>query len=47
MKEKTQSALNNFDEFTMLQAYGLAPYVGFTENEVKSFAISTAEITRK
>lgn len=34
-KEKTQSALNNFDEFTMLQAYGLAPYVGFTENEVK------------
>ena len=34
-KEKTQSALNNFDEFTMLQAYGLAPYVGFTEDEVK------------
>ena len=34
-KEKAQSALNNFDEFTMLQAYGLAPYVGFTEDEVK------------
>lgn len=33
-KEKTQSALNNFDEFTMLQADELAPYIGFTENEV-------------
>lgn len=34
-KIKTQSALNNFDEFTMLSANELAPYVGFTENEVK------------
>lgn len=34
-KLKTQSALNNFDEFTMLNASILAPYVGFTENEVK------------
>ncbi len=34
-KEKTQSALNNFDEFTMLSASNLAPYVGFTEEEVK------------
>ena len=34
-KEKTQSALNNFDEFTMLSASSLAPYVGFTEDEVK------------
>ena len=33
-KLKTQSALNNFDEFTMLQADELAPYIGFTENEV-------------
>ncbi len=33
-KEKTQSALNNFEEFTMLSASGLAPYIGFTENEV-------------
>ena len=33
-KMKTQSALNNFDEFTMLQADELAPYIGFTENEV-------------
>ena len=34
-KEKTQSALNNFDEFTMLSASKLAPYIGFTEDEVK------------
>lgn len=34
-KEKTQSALNNFDEFTMLNASVLAPYIGFTEDEVK------------
>lgn len=32
---RTQSALNNFDEFTMLAAGPLAPYVGFTEEEVK------------
>lgn len=34
-KFKTQSALNNFDEFTMLSANELAPYIGFTEEEVK------------
>lgn len=34
-KIKTQSALNNFDEFTMLSANELAPYTGFTEKEVK------------
>lgn len=33
-KVKTQSALNNFDEFTMLDASILAPYIGFTEEEV-------------
>lgn len=37
-KEKTQSALNNFDEFTMLSPSRLAPYIGFTEEEVKSLA---------
>ena len=37
-KEKTQSALNNFDEFSMLSAGDLAPYVGFTEKEVKKLA---------
>ncbi len=36
-KKKTQSALNNFDEFTMLSASKLAPYIGFTEDEVKNW----------
>lgn len=35
-KIRTQSALNNFDEFTMIDAGILAPYVGFTEDEVQS-----------
>ena len=35
-KEKTQSALNNFDEFTMLDAGRLVSFVGFTEDEVKT-----------
>ena len=34
-KIKTQSALNNFDEFTMLDPGPLAEYVGFTEQEVE------------
>lgn len=34
-KMKTQSALNNFDEFTMLDAGELASYIGFTELEVE------------
>ncbi len=37
-KENTQSALNNFDEFTMLSASELAPYIGFTEDEVEKLA---------
>ncbi len=37
-REKTQSALNNFDEFTMLSASELAPYIGFTETEVRILA---------
>ena len=35
-KYKTQSALNNFDEYTMLDSDFLAPYIGFTEAEVKN-----------
>ena len=35
-KEKTQSALNNFDEFTMLSAGAFASYIGFTDDEVKA-----------
>lgn len=38
-KIKTQSALNNFEEFTMLSANELAPYIGFTEEEVKELCI--------
>lgn len=34
-KFKTQSALNNFDEYTMLDSGVLAPYIGFTESEVR------------
>ena len=34
-KLKTQSALNNFDEYTMLYAGRLSPYIGFTEDEVR------------
>lgn len=34
-KLHTQSALNNFDEYTMLDAGEWARYVGFTENEVQ------------
>ena len=34
-KYGTESALNNFDEFTMIQADPLEKYVGFTENEVR------------
>ena len=37
-KEKTQSALNNFDEFSMLSSGNLASYVGFTEDEVRKLA---------
>lgn len=35
-REKTQSALNNFDEFTIIDAGPFARYVGFTEEEVRS-----------
>lgn len=34
-KYGTESALNNFDEYTMINPKGLADYVGFTEAEVE------------
>lgn len=34
-KYKTQSALNNFDEYTMIGSGLMAPWIGFTEGEVK------------
>lgn len=36
IKIRTESALNNFNEFTMLGAGPLAPYIGFSETEVKT-----------
>ncbi len=38
IKDKNQSGLNNFDEYTMVHAYEMAPYMGFTEDEVRSLA---------
>lgn len=34
-KQKTQSALNNFKDYSMLYAGPLASYIGFTEDEVQ------------
>ncbi len=34
-KYGTQSALNNFNEYTMVEPFMLAEYIGFTEEEVK------------
>ena len=49
-KVKTQSALNNFDEFSMLDAGEFAPYIGFTEKEVsdlcQKYGIDFFEVKR-
>ncbi len=49
-REKTQSALNNFDEYTILDAGPFARYVGFTEEEVKTlckkYNMNFAEVKR-
>lgn len=49
-KLKTQSALNNFTQFTMLNAGPLTPYIGFNEDEVidlcKKYDIDFAEVKR-
>ena len=37
-RERTQSALNNFNEYTILDAGPFAKYVGFTEDEVKTLS---------
>ena len=38
IKEKTQSKLNNFTEYTMIDPDEMASFMGFTEDEVKSLA---------
>ena len=36
VRDKIQSKLNNFREYTILDAYGFSEFVGFTSDEVKS-----------
>ena len=38
IKGKTQSGLNNFTEYTMIDADDMASFMGFTEEEVRSLA---------
>ena len=49
-RERTQSALNNFNEYTILDAGPFAKYVGFTEDEVKALSqkynVSFEEVRR-
>lgn len=49
-KLKNQSALNNFTQFTMLNAGPLTPYIGFNEDEVidlcDKYEIDFAEVRR-
>ena len=41
-KVKTQSALSNFEEYTMLRPGSFAEYVGFTEDEVRMLCRDTS-----
>ena len=36
IREKIQSKLNNFTEYTMLNSNGMAPYIGFTAEETRN-----------
>ena len=38
IREKVQSKLNNFKEYTMISSKDMAPFMGFTEEEVRSLA---------
>lgn len=46
-KDVTQSALNNFKQYSMLSAGPLASYVGFTEEEVKSCVCGMIRILKR
>ncbi len=49
-KYGTQSALNNFREFTMLNPMGMAEYFGFTEIEVQGlcgYGIYTEKVSHR
>ena len=39
ISEKVQSKLNNFTEYTMIDADEMAPFMGFTEEEVKALSL--------
>ena len=39
VRDKVQSKLNNFEEYTILKAYELSEYIGFTDDEVKSLCL--------
>ena len=39
IKDKTQSGLNNFKEYTMISPKNMAPFMGFTEEEVKNLSL--------
>lgn len=49
-KVKTQSALNNFEEYTMLSPANFASYIGFTEEEViglcKQYKVDYEDVKR-
>ena len=36
VRDKVQSKLNNFEEYTILKAYELSEYIGFSDDEVKA-----------
>ena len=40
IREKTQSKLNNFTEYSMFDAGEMVPFMGFTEDEVRSLSIN-------
>ncbi len=39
VREKVQSKLNNFTEYTMLNAKNMASFMGFTKDEVKDLSL--------
>ena len=38
VRDVVQSKLNNFTEYTMIEAYSLSPFIGFTKDEVRILA---------
>lgn len=43
----TQSALNNFNEYTILKSSNYSQYYGFTENEVKTLCENISLILKQ